>query len=139
MTHVRRIVATIATILVTGAGLAGAATAQPAPQEQDWRNNVTTSPYGTFNWPVLEQCWIDRFLPHDQAVVAAAARPASCTGQALMLACDWRIDYPSVYWIEQACGRVSSWSGSFGESWYGNGLYPEARVWVATVRSGGTP
>jgi hypothetical protein len=132
----RRIAATIATIVVTGAGLAGAATAQP-PQEQEWRSNVTTSPYGTFNWPVLEQCWIDRFLPRDQAVAAAAARPATC--QALMLACDWRIDYPSVYWIEQACGRVSSWSGTFGESWYGNGLYPEARVWVATARSGGTP
>lgn len=112
--------------------------AQPTVESQWWSG---TDPNGRHDWPLLGQCWIDRFLPHTQRQAAFATLPDHCRDPQLSLRmwCDWRADYPSRYWVEQACGRIADWPANFGASWWGQAEQHPARDWVARLRAGGQP
>lgn len=121
---------------------------QPAPDPEypDW---LFEGGPGEPNWGVLENCWIDRHLPHAQRQVifqqqivdmsGREARRSQCPASEMTIWCDWRVGYPSRHWVEQGCGRIAGWGAGFGASWSaGWGEHP-ARDWVARLRAGGQP
>jgi hypothetical protein len=57
----------------------------------------------------------------------------------MWIACDWRYDYPSRYWVEQGCGRIADWRTGFGAHWWAGWDQHPAKDWVQRIRGGGQP
>jgi hypothetical protein len=114
---------------------------QPAPEPSypAWLYEPATGPgYSGIDWSLMERCWIDRFAGPQPT--RPGCLPAEF-GDAypLQLGCHWTVDYPSRYWVEQACGRVAGWPAHFGTSWWGQWAQHPAKDWVASLRAGGQP
>lgn len=112
---------------------------QPAP-EQDYPDWLYQQPdhYAYHpDWAVMESCWVDRFTGPQPNRPGC---PRTDQGdRALALGCHWTVDYPSRYWVEQACGPISGWGPEFGRYWYQGWDEHPARDWVENLRAGGQP
>jgi hypothetical protein len=155
MTRTRKLIAvaiatalivTLPTLLSTAAapdptGLRSVVQPAPEPSYPAW---LSEGGPGEPNWAVLETCWIDVFAPHAQRqaeyqLQLADGRRSRCPAGEMTIWCDWRVGYPSRFWVEQACGRISSWSADFGAHWWGAWDEHPARDWVANLRDGNQP
>lgn len=133
----------LATVLIVTLPALLAAVAEPTPSSGTMRAATQPEPdypewlfepaYPEPDWALLEQCWTDRFTSPNTT-------PEGCADSyPLTLPCDWRLSYPSRFWVEQGCGRIADWPGHFGESWWGAWEQHPARDWVARLRAGGQP
>lgn len=144
-----------ASMLALGFTVASAApgVAQPRP-EPTYPAWLYARPAGAAynpDWAFLERCWKDRYARGEAWVdeqgrtryygtpVKPGCSPEEIGGRPRVLGCHWTVDYPSRWWVEQACGRIAGWPADFGQSWWQGWDEHPARGWVSNLRAGGQP